>query len=160
MEPENAPGKPVASSTLEEAEPSPSRRNASARPHRWPQDLPVVEQVIDPAEVAAQPEQWRCIGSEISEQLDYEPGRFLRRRLVRRKYVSKSGADAAPVIAPLPPMLQQRSGVAPGLLAQIVVSSTLIICRSTGRSKFTGRRTVSGYRDKIWRFGWNWLRTG
>jgi uncharacterized coiled-coil protein SlyX len=32
MEPENAPGKSVASSALEEAEPSPSRRNASARP--------------------------------------------------------------------------------------------------------------------------------
>jgi len=122
VEPENAPGKTSASSALEEAEPSPSRRAATPRPHRWPQDLPVVEEVIDPVEVKEAPEQWRCIGSEISEQLDYEPGRFLRRRLVRRKYVSRVGVDAVPVIASLPPMLQQRSGVAPGLLAQIVVS--------------------------------------
>jgi transposase len=122
VEPENAPGKTSASSALEEAEPSPSRRAATPRAHRWPQDLPVVEEVIDPAEVKEAPEQWRCIGSEISEQLDYEPGRFLRRRLVRRKYVSRVGVDAVPVIASLPPMLQQRSGVAPGLLAQIVVS--------------------------------------
>jgi hypothetical protein len=43
--------------------------------------LPVVEQVIDPEEVKEAPEQWRCIGSEVSEQLDYEPARFLRRRL-------------------------------------------------------------------------------
>jgi transposase len=122
VEPENAPGKTSASSALEEAEPSPSRRAATPRAHRWPQDLPVVEEVIDPAEVKEAPEPWRCIGSEISEQLDYEPGRFLRRRLVRRKYVSRVGVDAVPVIASLPPMLQQRSGVAPGLLAQIVVS--------------------------------------
>jgi transposase len=122
VEPENAPGKTSASSALEEAEPSPSRRAATPRAHRWPQDLPVVEEVIDPAEVKEAPEQWRCIGSEISEQLDYEPGRFLRRRLVRRKYVSRLGVDAVPVIASLQPMLQQRSGVAPGLLAQIVVS--------------------------------------
>jgi transposase len=121
VEPENAPGKPIASSALEEAESPSSRRDASPRPRRWPQDLPVMEEVIDPAEVKEAPEQWRCIGSEISEQLDYEPGRFLRRRLVRRKYVSKIVVDAVPVIAPLPPMLQQRSGVAPGLLAQIVV---------------------------------------
>ena len=122
VEPENAPGKTSASSALEEAEPSLSRRAATPRAHRWPQDLPVVEEVIDPAEVKEAPEQWRCIGSDISEQLDYEPGRFLRRRLVRRKYVSRLGVDAIPVIASLPPMLQQRSGVAPGLLAQIVVS--------------------------------------
>jgi uncharacterized coiled-coil protein SlyX len=64
VEPENTPGKSVASSTLEEAEPPLTRRAASPRPHRWPQDLPVVEQAIDPEEVAAQPEQWRCIGSE------------------------------------------------------------------------------------------------
>lgn len=122
VEPENVPGKTSASSALEEAEPSASRRAVTPRPHRWPQDLPVVEEVIDPAEVKEAPEQWRCIGSEISEQLDYEPGRFLRRRLVRRKYVSRVGVDAVPVIASLPPMLQQRSGLAPGLLAQIVVS--------------------------------------
>ncbi len=33
--------------------------------------------------VKAAPENWRCIGQEVSEQLDYEPGRFLRRRTVR-----------------------------------------------------------------------------
>ena len=72
------------------------------RGERLPEDLPVVEQVIDPEEVKAAPDQWRCIGSEVSEQLDYEPARFLRRRLVRRKYVSrKIDQDAAPVIAEL-----------------------------------------------------------
>ena len=62
------------------------------------------------------------IGAEISEQLDYEPGRFLRRRLVRRKYVRRGDLEAVPVIAALPPSLQERCIAAPGLVAQIIVS--------------------------------------
>ena len=88
---------------------------------RLPENLPVVEEVIDPEPVKAQPEQWRCIGQEVSEQLDYEPGRFLRRRVVRRKYVHKTNPDCAPVIAALPERLLDRSLPAPGLLAHIVV---------------------------------------
>jgi transposase len=88
---------------------------------RLPENLPVVEEVIDPEPVKAQPEQWRCIGQEVSEQLDYEPGRFLRRRVVRRKYVHQTNPDCAPVIAALPERLLDRSLPAPGLLAHIVV---------------------------------------
>jgi len=47
---------------------------------------------------------------------------FLRRRLVRRKYVSRLNPEDAPILASLPPMLQERCTVAPGLLAQIIVS--------------------------------------
>jgi transposase len=72
--------------------------------------------------VKQQPEQWRCIGQEISEQLDYEPSRFLRRRIIRRKYVRRTEVDAVPVIAPLPERLLDRSLPAPGLLAHILVS--------------------------------------
>ena len=93
-----------------------------ARAPRLPDHLPVVEEVIDPEPVKAQPEQWRCIGQEVSEQLDYEPGRFLRRRTVRRKYVHRTQTDATPVIAPLPDCLQERGLAAPGLLAHVIVS--------------------------------------
>jgi len=87
---------------------------------RLPENLPLVEEVIDPEPVQAQPEQWRCIGQEISEQLDYEPGRFFRRRVVRRKYVHRTNPNCAPVIAALPERLLDRSLPAPGLLAHIV----------------------------------------
>lgn len=92
------------------------------RAARLPENLPVVEEVIDPEPVKQQPEVWRLIGQEVSEQLDYEPGRFLRRRLIRRKYVHRRMEDALPVIAPLPERLLERSLPAPGLLAQILVS--------------------------------------
>jgi len=98
-----------------------AERSRKERVARLPENLPVVEEVIDPALVKAQPEQWRRIGQEISEQLDYEPGRFLRRRVVRNKYVHKTDPDRAPLIAPLPERLLDRSLPAPGLLAHLVV---------------------------------------
>ena len=89
---------------------------------RLPENLPLVEEVIDPEPVQAAPQAWRCIGQEVNEQLDYEPGRFLRRRIVRRKYVHRTDSDRAPIIAPLPESLRERGLAAPGLLAQVLVS--------------------------------------
>ena len=89
---------------------------------RLPENLPVVEEVLEPEPVKSQPEAWRCIGQEVSEQLDYEPARFLRRRIIRRKYVHRADPDRAPLIAALPERLQDRSLAAPGLLAHILVS--------------------------------------
>ena len=92
-----------------------------ARTPRLPEDLPVVEEVIEPEPVKAAPQDWRCIGQEVSEQLDYEPARFLRRRTIRRKYVHRTQREWAPVIAGLPERLLDRSLPAPGLLAHILV---------------------------------------
>lgn len=97
-------------------------RSRSQRAPRLPENLPVVEEVIEPEPVKAAPADWRCIGVEVSEQLDYEPARFLRRRTIRRKYVHRSSPDRAPLIAPLPERLLDRSLPAPGLLAHILVS--------------------------------------
>lgn len=92
------------------------------RAQRIPENLPVVEQVLDPEPVLATPQEWRLIGQEVSEQLDYEPARFLRRRLIRRKYVHTSDPDRAPIIAPLPEKLLERGVAGSGLLAHILVS--------------------------------------
>jgi transposase len=118
------PGKSQASSDPdEEADPEHpgKKKRPFGRKERWPEDLPVVEQVIDPQEVKRAPDAWRLIGEEVSEQIDYEPARFFRRRLVRRKYVARRQVDAVPVIAPLPPVLQERCIAGPGLLAAIIV---------------------------------------
>jgi transposase len=121
------------SSSLEASEPAPvpevapvsmpaARPTRKARSTRVPENLPVVEEVLDPEPVKAEPEKWRCIGQEVSEQLDYEPGRFLCRRLVRRKYVHRSDPDRAPVIAPLPLSLQERCLATPALMAHVGVT--------------------------------------
>jgi transposase len=102
-------------------EPSSQRASREHTP-RLPENLPVVEEVLEPELVKSQPEDWRFIGQEVSEQLDYEPGHFLRRRIIRRKYVHRTDPDLAPLIAPLPERLQDRSLAAPGLLAHILVA--------------------------------------
>lgn len=91
------------------------------REARVPEHLPAVDEVIEPQEVMAAPAAWRHIGEEVTEQLDYQPARFLRRRIIRRKYVRRDEPHQAPVIAPLN-TLQERSIAAPGLLAQIIVA--------------------------------------
>jgi transposase len=77
---------------------------------------------LKPEPVKAAPEQFRQIGQEVSEQLDYEPARYFRRRLVRRTYVSKIEPENAPVTAPLPPTLQERCIATPALLAHLLVA--------------------------------------
>ena len=98
---------------------------------RLPETLPLVEEIIDPEPVKAAPEQFRQIGEEVSEQLDYEPARYFRRRMVRRTYVSRAEPEKAPVTAPLPPTLQERCIATPALLAQVVVSK---YCDQIGRA--------------------------
>ena len=94
--------------------------SANKRGPRIPEHLPVIEEVIDPEAVKGCPEAWRYIGEEVTEQLDYEPARFFKRRLVRRKYARRDHPFAAPIIAPLC-TLQDRCLAAPGLIAAIIV---------------------------------------
>jgi len=96
-------------------------RSRKERTPRLPENLPVIEEVIDPEAVKQTPEAWRCIGQEVSEQLDFEPARFLRRRTIRRKYVHRVDLNRVPLIAALPERLLDRSLPAPGLLARILV---------------------------------------
>jgi transposase len=65
--------------------PLPRREDKKERRARWPQDLPVEYEIIEPAEVMAQPEAFRCIGEEITETLDYRPAKFFRHQIIRRK---------------------------------------------------------------------------
>lgn len=92
------------------------------RQPRIPEYLPVIEEILDPPEVQADPAAWRHIGEEVREQLDYRPGRFLRRRLVRRRYVRRGDPLAKPVISGLPPSLQERCIATPALVAEVVAA--------------------------------------
>lgn len=105
-----------------EEKPTHERKKKSKRSCGIPENLPVEETIIDPLEVQLQPEAYKQIGEEVSEQLDYTPGAFHKVRTVRRKYVRKNTVDAKPVIAPLPPKLQDGCLAGPGLLASIAVS--------------------------------------
>ena len=44
------------------------------RRERWPKDLAVEQELIEPAEVRDNPEAFRCIGEELTEMLDFPAG--------------------------------------------------------------------------------------
>lgn len=96
-------------------------RQPKLREPRLPEHLPAVDEVIEPDEVKADPAAWRYVNAEVTEQLDYQPARYFRRRIIRKKYVKRDEPHQAPVIAPLH-TLQERSIAGPGLLAHIIVS--------------------------------------
>ena len=118
----DGPGKAPEPVVAEAARRSTGQSPPRERGPRVPEHLPVIEEVIIPERVRMAPQEWRRIGEEVSDKLDYEPGRFFCRRTVRPKYVQRGVLDAAPIVAPLPDSLLERSLVTPGLLAQILVA--------------------------------------
>ena len=92
---------------------------------RLPEHLPIVEEVLEPTEVAADPSIWRLIGQEVTEHLDYSPAQFRRHRLIRRKYARRDLPFNPPVIAALPPTMQERCLATPALISQVFISKCL-----------------------------------
>jgi transposase len=114
--------KAEAAPIVEVLKPVTKRPDKQQRRERWPKELAVEQEIIEPEEVRANPEAFRCIGEEITEMLDYRPAKFFRRQIIRRKFVHKQQTELSPIIAALPESLQQRCIAAPGLLAQVIVS--------------------------------------
>jgi transposase len=103
------------------AQPARPRSPVRSQRIRTPDNLEVVRQVIEPELVAAEPEQWKRIGQEVSRQLDYQPGKFFWQETVRPKYVRMGNRQLPPVIAPAPERVADHSLAAPGLLAQLLI---------------------------------------
>lgn len=82
--------------------------------------LPSVEVVVEPEEVKANPTAWRHVDDEVTKQLDYEPPRYVCRRIIRKRYVKRDEPHRPPVIAQLPTMLE-RCQAGPGVLGAILV---------------------------------------
>ena len=83
--------------------------------------LPAVEVVLVPEEVQAEPEAYRLVDEVITQQLDYEPGRYVCRNIRRQRYARIDLPHLPPVIAPLPTLLE-RSKAGPGLMASILTA--------------------------------------
>jgi transposase len=98
----------------------PGRAAAPARAGRQP--LPAHLQteriVLEPEEVRQQPEGWRKLGEEVTEELDWQPAQFIKRLYIRPKYANAERI----VIAPLPARLVERGLPGAGLLTHVLVS--------------------------------------
>lgn len=66
---------------------------------RIPDHLEVVEEVIIPEEVRTASDAWERIGEEVTEELDIAPMRFVKRVIVKPKYVRKGEVARNPVVS-------------------------------------------------------------
>ena len=109
--------------TLPTPEPKPVAASRNGAPHpvrrMLAEDkLETHEIVIEPEEVQAQPEGWKKISEERTEQLDWVAPKIIKRVFIRPRYVK----DEQFAIAPLPPQPIEQGMVGPGLLAQILIN--------------------------------------
>ena len=93
------------------------KKNANHKGRRpLPEHLPVEEVEIHPeGDLSGM----KCIGQEVTDELDCEPARFFIRRYIRYKYASKSGDGVA--IAELPERVIDKGIAGSGLVTAILV---------------------------------------
>ena len=83
-----------------------------------PEHLERREIVVEPSEKT---EGCKKIGDEITEELEYEPGKLFVNRYVRPKYVVPDDKGKGIIIAPMMERPLPKAIVGPGLLAQIII---------------------------------------
>ncbi len=99
---------------------------AKPRPRRarfvFPEQLEEVTEVLEPAEVLADPQAYRKVGEDVTELLDIVPMKFVKTRLVRPRYVPKADRQQPPVCAPLPPRVLPGGLPAVRLLVHVLLA--------------------------------------
>lgn len=99
---------------------------AEPRPRRvrfvFPEQVEEVTEVLEPAEVLADPQAYRRIGEDVTELLDIVPMKFIKKRLVRPRYVRKEDREQPPVCAPLPPRVLPGGLPAVRLLVHVLLA--------------------------------------
>jgi len=85
-----------------------------------PGHLPRHKVVLEPEGVDVK--SWKKIGEEITEELDYTPGRLFVRQYVRPKYVNPQAVEPQIVCAALPERPISKGIASPALLAYILMS--------------------------------------
>lgn len=88
----------MAQAEVEEPEEAmPSRRGKrKGLDARIPKDLPTETLMIEPEEVKANPQEWKKIGEERTEQLDVTPARFFRTIIISPKHKKLGDRSVAP----------------------------------------------------------------
>ena len=121
-----------------------------------PSHLPVEEIVLEPKEDTTE---LKCIGKEVTEQLELVPAKLFIKRFIRPRYIKPTDSDALNhegVIAALPSFPIEKGIAGPGLLSQIMVDKFvdhLPIYRQIERFKREGIKipssTLNGWQESI-----------
>lgn len=121
-----------------------------------PSHLPVEEIILEPEEDTSK---MRCIGKEVTDQLELIPAKFFIKRYIRPKYIKpedEQGLNHIGVIAQLPTFPIEKGIAGPGLLAQIMIDKFvdhLPIYRQIERFKREGiiihKSTINGWQEAV-----------
>ncbi|MFS2613164.1 IS66 family transposase [Phocaeicola dorei] len=88
-----------------------------------PENIPRVEEHIYPKNI--DPEEWIELAPEITEVLEYKPGEFFVRRIIRHKYVARDKStqqESSVIIAPIPALPLAKSYAGASLLAELMIN--------------------------------------
>lgn len=93
-----------------------------AKPKRkpLPPELPRNDQVLSPGETCTCGGKLRVLGEDVTEELEYVPGRFVVNRIVRPRMACSACENI--IQSPLPSRPIERGRPGPGLLAHVLVS--------------------------------------
>ncbi len=126
-----------------------------------PSHLPVEEIIIEPAEDTTG---MKCIGREVTDQLELVPAKLFIKRYIRPKYIKPENEDGLKhkgVIAELPTFPIEKGIAGPGLLAQIMIDKFvdhLPIYRQIERFKREGIKipssTINGWQEAVCNLLW------
>lgn len=128
---EDPPGKPQASSqddltnegVPEEVKSNADKKKRKQRAPRLPENLPtVIDRIIIPEEVLADPDSWEEISEDYQDLLDITPAIYLKRRTINKKYRHKTNKSQPPLQALMPPAPIPGTMCAPGFAAHLIVS--------------------------------------
>ena len=127
---DNEPGKPQASSEDDQDAPEEvksngktNKRSSKNRKPKVPKDLPIViDKVIIPAEVLADPDSYEEISEDYQDLFDITPASYLKRRTINKKFRLKNNKKQPPIQAPMPAAPIPGTLCAPGFGAHLIVS--------------------------------------
>jgi transposase len=121
-----------------------------------PAHLPVEEIVIEPKEDTSE---MKCIGKEVTDQLELIPAKLFIKRYIRPRYIKQAdeeGLKHEGIIAELPEFPIEKGIAGPGLLAQIIVDKFvdhLPIYRQIARFKREkidlSKSTLNGWQEAV-----------
>jgi transposase len=122
-----------------------------------PDHLPVEEIIIEPKEDTTH---MKCIGKEITDQLEYTPGKLHIKRFIRPKYIKITDVQELKhlgVIAHLPTFTIEKGIAGSGLLTQILIDKFidhLPVYRQIERFKRDGVKiassTINGWQEAVY----------
>ena len=110
----------AASKTVPSEQDDTSEPKARAKRKPLPASIPRNEEVLSPGEACACGGKLRRLGEDVTEELEYLPGRFVVKRIVRPRMAC--GRCEKIQQAPLPSRPIERGRPGPGLLAHVLVS--------------------------------------